>query len=127
MSSVTVNLFCNVSGSSPVEKWMDKQSSEVQEKFDTVIEILGEQGHKIKRKNGAYLRDDIYELRFKVRGTHYRVLYFFHDRQAVVLTNGFSKDTDQVPKEEIQRALTRKVKVEDNPDKHTKMFEVNNE
>jgi phage-related protein len=79
---------------------------------------LAELGHEMRRPEADYLRDGIYELRAAVRGVQYRVLYFFHEREAVILTNGLTKE-QRVPAREIDLALRRKRLFEDHPGKHT--------
>ena len=48
----------------------------------------------------------------------YRILYFFHGQNAVVLAHGLVKEKE-VPELEIDRALTRKRAFERAPTKHT--------
>ncbi len=64
------------------------------------------------------MRDDIYELRVALQGINYRVLYFFHGREAVILSHGLVKER-VVPPKEIERAIGRKKKFETAPQKHT--------
>lgn len=64
------------------------------------------------------LRDGVYELRASVQGRHYRILYFFHRTEAVVVSHGIVKERD-VPPREIDRAIERKHKFMANPKRHT--------
>ena len=64
-------------------------------------------GHELRRPEADFLRDGIYELRAALQGINYRVLYFFHGREAVVLSK------------EIEWAIARKRKFEAAPQKHT--------
>jgi hypothetical protein len=45
-------------------------------------------------------------------------LYFFHRREAVVLSHGLVKE-QEVPPQEINRAIARKLKYEAAPGRHT--------
>lgn len=65
------------------------------------------------------LENGIYELRAKHGGVNYRLLYFFHGQQAVVVSHGFTKQQAKVPKKEIRLAMKRKQEYEANPAKHT--------
>ncbi|MBM3811173.1 MAG: hypothetical protein FJW20_06005 [Acidimicrobiia bacterium] len=56
---------------------------------------------------GDCLRDEIYELRASYRGVHYRMLYFFHGRRAVVVSHGIVKER-AVPSREMDLAIRRK-------------------
>ncbi len=49
---------------------------------------------------------------------NYRILYFFHGREIGVLTAGLTKERE-VPAIEIDRAVERKRKFEQNPRLHT--------
>src|ERR1019366_4808136 len=48
-------------------------------------------GHELRRPIADILRDEIYELRPSHRGVQYRILYFFRDRDVVVLSHGIMK------------------------------------
>jgi phage-related protein len=75
-------------------------------------------GFELRRPEADYLRDDIYELRASHRRVHYRILYFFHGRQAAVLSHLITKE-GRVPDPEIDRAILHKSKFEADPEKHT--------
>jgi hypothetical protein len=53
---------------------------------------LEELGHELRRPEGDYLRDDIYELRASLHGVHYRMLYFFHGTTAAIVSHGLIKE-----------------------------------
>jgi hypothetical protein len=82
------------------------------------IQRLAEFGHDLRRPLADYLRDEIYELRPKSGRVNYRILYFFHGREIGVLTAGLTKERE-VPAIEIDRAIARKRKFEQNPHLHT--------
>ncbi len=88
------------------------------------LERLAELGHLLRRPEADYLRDGVYELRVTRQGIHHRVLYFFHGRNAVVLTQGLEKES-QVPEREIELALHRKSRFECDPERHTYVGEAN--
>ena len=62
------------------------------------------EGDKLERPITAYLEDGIHELRVIVERHQHRILYFFHGKTIVVLTNAFLKKDGKVPKSEIRRA-----------------------
>ena len=68
------------------------------------VDALAAKGHNLRRPLADYLRDKIYELRASRGKTHYRILYFFDARAAVVLTHGITKE-GKVPDTEIDRAV----------------------
>jgi phage-related protein len=90
-----------------------------QEKCTVRIERLEECGHELRRPEADYLQDDIYELRFKYQSVNYRILYFFHGQQSVVLSHGITKQRSDVPKNEIETAMKRMGNFVASPSKHT--------
>jgi phage-related protein len=115
-----VTIFAEVNGFCPLLAWLDDRrqvSAKARDKCIVRVERLSEQGHELRRPDADYLRDDIYELRAKLGRVNYRMLYFFHDRGAV-LTHGFTKE-DQVPDREIDLAISRRELFQRNPDRHT--------
>jgi phage-related protein len=54
----------------------------------------------------------------RCKGSHYRILYFFHRTEAVVVSHGIVKER-KVPPREIDKAIERKRKFMANPKRHT--------
>jgi phage-related protein len=63
---------------------------------------------ELRRPAADFLRDGIYELRAKHVKVQYRILYFFHGQNVVVLGHAFVKEESQVPNEDIDLALMYK-------------------
>lgn len=105
-------------GTAPVLDWLDELPPKAQDKCRIRIERLRELGHELRRPEADLLRDGIYELRIGLQGVNYRILYFFHGRAAAVLAHGLVKER-VVPSREIELALTRKRRFEQNPERHT--------
>ena len=104
----------------PVLEWLDDLPKKVQAKAHVRIERLAELGHGLRRPEAEYLRDGIYELRWRFQSVNYRILYFFHGKAGVVLAHGLTKE-DQVPTQDIELARTRKTAFEADPVSHTYM------
>jgi phage-related protein len=102
----------------PVLDWLDDFPKKVQAKAHVRIERLAELGHELRRPEADYLRDGIYELRWRFQSVNYRILYFFHGKHVVVLSNGLTKE-DRVPSQEIELAVRRKILFETGPDSFT--------
>ena len=111
----------------PVLEWLDgiKDKKAVKKCF-TAISILKQFGHDLRRPHVDYLQDEIYELRVSFRGTQYRMLYFFHGKNVVIVAHGLVKERD-VPQYDIDLSLKRKEKYKENPEKHTFIKEVDYE
>jgi len=117
MPQTEVLLFSERDGSCPLIEWMDSLSSKVRDKCIVRIERLAEMGHELRRPEADYLRDGIYELRAGFQGIHYRVLYFFSGKQAVI-SHGVVKE-GKVPRREIELAIQRREQYRDDPSAHT--------
>jgi phage-related protein len=62
-------------------------------------------------------------LRISHRRLNYRILYFFHERTAAVLAHALTKER-QIPQHDIDRAIKRKLKFQQNPQRYTYRSEV---
>jgi len=116
LPKVSVVFYCDEDGQAPFLDWFDWLA---QDKCTVRIERLQECGYELRRPEADYLRDDVYELRFKHQSVNYRVLYFFHGRQLVVLSHGITKQRFDIPKSEIDTAIGRMKKFNASPSKHT--------
>ena len=117
MPETTVVFYAEDDGLAPLLTWLDQQQRKVQDKCLVKIERLAELGHELRRPEADFLRDGVYELRVRYRRVNYRMLYFFHERSAV-LSHGLTKE-DVVPDFDIDLAITRKGKFAQDPQKHT--------
>ena len=113
-----VILYRDDDGSIPAIDWFRQLDARVLDKVFARIRRLKTFGFELRRPVADYLRDGIYELRTVHMRVQYRMLYFFHGNNVVVLTHGFRKTT-VVPPQEIQRALERKAKFEMDPARHS--------
>ena len=118
MPNVEVIFYQEQDGSSPVRKWVNELPNKIRAKARVRIERLAELGHELRRPEADYLRDDIYELRWRVQSVNYRILYFFHGREVVVLAQGLTKERE-VPSGDIDLAIKRKMEFSKNPELHT--------
>lgn len=116
---IPVVFFREDDGTCPPLEWLDSLPRKAQDKCVVRIERLKELGHALRRPEADYLRDGIYELRAKHTGINYRMLYFFHDRNAVVLSHGITKQAAEVPSREIELAMRRKRTFAADPERHT--------
>jgi len=118
MSQIRVVMYREEDGSVPFLDWFDDLPEKAQDKCLVRLERLSALGHELRRPEADYLRDNIYELRVRLRNTNYRMLYFFHGRATVVLSHGVVKE-DRVPPNEIDRAAERKRHFDSDPTRHT--------
>ena len=114
----TIVFYCEAE-SVPLLDWLDRQPEKARLACIARIELLKEHGHRLRRPHAENLGHGIWELRAKVEGVNYRILYFFHGQEAVVLSHGLTKQQAEVPPGEIAEALRRKRAFEADPKGHT--------
>src|SRR5258708_39845426 len=117
MPQTNVILFRDENGSVPFLDWFGAVPPKAQDKCRVRLERLQEFGHELRRPEADFLRDGIYELRVGLQGINYRMLYFFHGREVVVVSHGVIKER-LVPPNEIDLALNRKAQFEAAPARH---------
>jgi phage-related protein len=105
-------------GDVPLLVWLAALPSRVRVKCLVRLQRLSEHGHELRRPEADYLRDGIYELRASFQGLHYRMLYFFHGSDAVVVSHGLTKER-AVPPAEIDLATRHKAVFAADPERHT--------
>jgi phage-related protein len=108
-------------GHAPVVEWLTElRRGEKRAYAKCVVRIreLAEGGYELRRPAADLLRDGIHELRAKAGRVHYRILYFFHGENVAVLAHGITKE-GKVPDAEIERALTRRPRFEQDPERHS--------
>src|SRR5713226_2107894 len=115
MPKITVVFYREDADTVLVLDWLDRLPAKVQDKCRVRIERLRDLGHELRRPEADYLREGIYELRIGFRGMNYRMLYFFHWKDAAVLAHGLVKERE-VPPREIEEALSRKCRFELDPE-----------
>jgi phage-related protein len=76
---------------------------------------LQEYGHELDFPDSEHLEDKIYQLRARAKKVRLRMPYFFHERQAAVVTHGFVKKTQKTPPVEIQRAKGKRKRYQEDP------------
>lgn len=121
MPLTRVIFFQDETEQAPVLGWLQELREENAKAWANCrakIVLLNQFGHELRRPTADFLRDGIYELRAKQGPVQYRILYFFHGRNAAVLSHSLTKE-DSIPAVEIERALKRKRQFEQNPEKHT--------
>jgi len=101
----------------PVFDWMQTLPDDALDKITGRLKLLAAEGNRLRRPYADYIGNGIYELRARTGNVHYRILYFFHGTEVIVLSCGFTKER-RIPKTELNRAKIRKDNFELNPQKH---------
>ncbi len=118
MPQTKVVFYKEEDGTVPVLDWLDNLPTKLRYKCIKRIDRLKAMGYELRRPIADFLRDGIYELRVRHGHGNYRLLYFFHGNVAAVLSHGLTKEK-RVPPREIDKAIERKRKFEQNPQQHT--------
>jgi phage-related protein len=109
----------------PLQDWLDGLQPLARDRCLAKLELLQEYGHELRRPHAEYLEGtDLYELRVKYHRVNLRMLYFFHGRDAAVVSHGFAK-AGRIPRKEIKLATERMNKFKADPDRHTPRDEGN--
>ena len=98
----------NEKEASEIELFIESKDERNQAKILAWLEKLEELGPNLPRPYADILTDGIHELRIKLSGNQIRILYFFCFKNFIILTNQFVKNTDKVPKNEINKAKKRR-------------------
>ncbi|MCL2176368.1 MAG: type II toxin-antitoxin system RelE/ParE family toxin [Firmicutes bacterium] len=105
MSMWKIEYYEKDSGESPVEKFIDYElDDKLKKKAIATIDALKMLGNRLGEPKSKHLEDGIFELRIQFSTNHARVLYFFYTGSKIILTNGFVKKTNKVPRQEIEKA-----------------------
>lgn len=91
-------------GKCPVRDFLESISKRERAKVVSWVQALEEHGINLHRPFADLLENGIHELRIKLTGDQYRILYFFCYRDYIVLTHEFIKVSEKVPKKEINKA-----------------------
>jgi len=121
MPDFRLRFYANRDGRSPFQDWLDGLQDKVKIKCIRAVALLEDRGHELRRPHCDYLRNDIYELRVRYGSRNYRILYFFHGRDAVVLSHGCTKER-VVPQREIDLAIRHRAAYLSDPSRHTFQF-----
>ncbi|MDC0934808.1 type II toxin-antitoxin system RelE/ParE family toxin [Pirellulales bacterium] len=111
-------LYQEADGTVPIADWLAALPEKARIKCRVRLGRLAELGHELRRPEADFLRDEIYELRVGLNHVNYRMLYFFHGKEVVVVSHGLTK-RKVVPPKEIEDAVKRKKEFEKDPASHT--------
>ena len=104
MENFTIDFFEFENGDCPVREYLDGIDVKMRAKILWTIGLLETNGNTLGMPYSEPLTDGIFELRIKQGSDISRVLYFFCIGKRIILTHGFTKKTNKVPKSEIETA-----------------------
>lgn len=107
---IEVEFYDTKDGISPVQEYLDTLEPKLLAKTLRTIDLLENNGYQLREPYSKPLGDGLFELRTKQGTDITRVLYFFFIGNKAILTNGFTKKTDKIPKSEL--ALAKKYRAD---------------
>ena len=87
-----------------IERFLDSLSGRNRAKVLSWIAALTEQGPYLPRPFADLVEDGIHELRIKLSGEQFRILYYFCYGNYIILSHPFLKSTDTIPDAEVRKA-----------------------
>ena len=100
-------LYTTARGDSPIDEFLDGLDKKSRAKVAAYLSLLEDEGPNLKRPYADVARGKIRELRIHYSSNQYRVLYFFHVRDQIVLVHAFSKKTQQLKEKDIDLSERR--------------------
>lgn len=100
-------LYTTDRGDSPIDEFLDGLDKKSRAKVAAYLSLLEDEGPNLKRPYADVVRGKIRELRIHYSSNQYRVLYFFHVRDQIVLVHAFSKKTQQLKEKDIDLSEKR--------------------
>ncbi len=99
-----IEFYKTADGKCPVEAFLISLNIRMRAKALRAINLLADFGNTLREPDSKPLGDGIFELRVKLGTDIVRIIYFFCEGKAVVLTNGFVKKTQKTPDNYIRQA-----------------------
>lgn len=109
----TILLYETASGGTPIEDFLERLPSRLRQKVATFLGVLQKEGPKLREPYTKPLGHGIYELRCRLGTDAVRLLYFYHQGQIIIVTNGFIKKDQKTPRKELKLARNRKREIEE--------------
>jgi phage-related protein len=98
--------YATVSGSRPVQVFLDALPLKARDKCLSYINLLRENGTSLRASHLKKVEGDVWELRPEFGGTEYR-LFFGIDREAFVFTHAIAKKRQRIVRSDIEIAQRR--------------------
>ena len=104
MEDFELIFYDKADGTEPAKEFVLNLDIKMRAKMLRAMTLLEANGNALREPYSKPLGDGIFELRAEVGTDISRVLYFFMEKQKIVLTNGFIKKTQKTPSAELEKA-----------------------
>lgn len=101
---MVVEFYTLPNGNKPAKDFLDSLPGKLASKTKVSIDLLRKYGYLLQKPYVEKVDDNIWELRTKQSTNITRIFYFFFNKDKAILTNGFVKKTNKIPKNEIIKA-----------------------
>jgi phage-related protein len=105
----TIKFYRTETGNCPVEDFLETLSDKQMEKVSWTLRAVRDMHHVptqyLKKLKST---DNIWEVRITLGNNTFRLLGFYDGSNLLILTSGFAKKTNKVPRREIETAERRK-------------------
>ena len=108
MRKWNIRTFTADDGGKPVDDWLLKLPASAAARIVWIIDLLEKHGIDLDMPFARHLGDGIWELRARLGGNTWRVLYFHWRGRTFGLLHAFTKKTQQTPRAEIEIAKDRR-------------------
>lgn len=105
----TIKFYRTEAGNCPVEDFLETLSDKQAEKVSWTLRAVRDL-HQVPTQYLKKLKstDYIWEVRVRLGNNIFRLLGFYDGTDLLILTSGFAKKTNKVPRREIETAEKRK-------------------
>jgi phage-related protein len=101
-----IDYYTKGNGRCPIEDFLDDlPTQEDRVRVNRAIGRLETYGLNLDYPHVEFLRDDIWELRVRLRQVRYRLFYFIYGRERFVLLHAIMKKAGKTPDSEIDKAI----------------------
>lgn len=94
-------------GDSPIDEFLDAVDKKSRAKIAAHLSILEKLGPNLKRPYADVVRGKIRELRIHFGSNQYRMLYFFHMKDQIIMVHAFAKKSQAIKEGDIDLAERR--------------------
>ena len=91
-------------GNCPVKIFLDSTSTKMRARLLMIMSLLERNGPSLREPYSKSIGNGIFEIRAKSGSDIARVFYFFAEGKRIIVTNGFIKKSQKLPKKEIRMA-----------------------
>ena len=105
MEEYQVEFYRKLDGNCPIEDFLNSLEEKMWAKVARNIDILEEFNLTLREPLVKPVEDGIFELRTQVGNDITRIFYFFFSGKKIILTNGFIKKTQKIPRIYIETAI----------------------